>query len=109
MRLTAALPPLLAGAVLAAAADVRAEIAGRTWDRLSEAGRAAETAGARPLAPGEAAALVGRQIPLCMVGDSITWAQDGDAWRRALVARVPSLAFAGTMGNSFHSISPGVG
>ncbi len=96
MRLNAALPHLLAGAVLAAAADVRAEIAGRTWDRLSEAGRSAETDGARPLAPGEAAALAGRQIPLCMVGDSITWAQDGDAWRRALVARVPSLAFVGT-------------
>lgn len=36
------------------------------------------------------------QIPLCMIGDSITWAGDGDHWRRLLLERLPRLAFVGT-------------
>ncbi len=36
------------------------------------------------------------QIPLCMIGDSITWAQKGDYWRMELIARLPNLAFIGT-------------
>ncbi len=36
------------------------------------------------------------QIPLCMVGDSITWAGHGDCWRQYLVERIPRLAFVGT-------------
>jgi hypothetical protein len=36
------------------------------------------------------------QIPLCMIGDSITWAQKGDCWRKELLARLPNLAFIGT-------------
>ncbi len=36
------------------------------------------------------------QIPLCMIGDSITWAGQGDWWRRHLIERVPTLAFVGT-------------
>ncbi|MFA6104744.1 MAG: GDSL-type esterase/lipase family protein [Victivallaceae bacterium] len=36
------------------------------------------------------------QIPLCMIGDSITWAQKGDCWRKELLARLPNLAFVGT-------------
>ena len=36
------------------------------------------------------------QIPLCMVGDSITWAGDGDLWRAYLLEEIPALAFVGT-------------
>lgn len=36
------------------------------------------------------------QVPLCMVGDSITWWGDGDYWREYLLAEVPQLAFVGT-------------
>lgn len=36
------------------------------------------------------------QIPLCMIGDSITWYGEGDSWRQQLVARLPRLAFVGT-------------
>ena len=36
------------------------------------------------------------QIPLCMVGDSITWAGDGDYWRKYLLDELPALAFVGT-------------
>ena len=36
------------------------------------------------------------QVPLCMIGDSITWAGDGDYWRHYLVEQLPTLAFVGT-------------
>ena len=36
------------------------------------------------------------QIPLCMIGDSITWAEKGDWWRKELLQRLPNLAFVGT-------------
>jgi len=36
------------------------------------------------------------QIPLCMIGDSITWAGDGDLWRQYLLEEIPTLAFVGT-------------
>ncbi len=36
------------------------------------------------------------QIPLCMIGDSITWADKGDCWRKELLARLPNLVFIGT-------------
>lgn len=36
------------------------------------------------------------QIPLCMIGDSITWAEKGDWWRKELLERLPNLAFVGT-------------
>ncbi len=36
------------------------------------------------------------QIPLCMIGDSITWAGQGDWWRRHLIEHIPTLAFVGT-------------
>lgn len=35
------------------------------------------------------------QLPLCMIGDSITWAEDGDYWRKFLLEHIPSLAFVG--------------
>jgi hypothetical protein len=36
------------------------------------------------------------QIPLCMIGDSITWAGEGDYWRKYLLENIPRLAFVGT-------------
>jgi hypothetical protein len=36
------------------------------------------------------------QIPLCMIGDSITWAEKGDWWRKELLQRLPNLVFIGT-------------
>ncbi len=39
--------------------------------------------------------VAGKQIELCMIGDSITWAQEGDYFRKHLVAKVPNMAFVG--------------
>jgi lysophospholipase L1-like esterase len=36
------------------------------------------------------------QVPLCMIGDSITWAQEGDWWRAYLLEQLPTLAFVGS-------------
>lgn len=36
------------------------------------------------------------QIPLCMIGDSITWADFGDHWRKELLTHLPNLAFIGS-------------
>ncbi len=36
------------------------------------------------------------QVPICMIGDSITWATYGDYWRKYLLERIPHLAFVGT-------------
>jgi len=36
------------------------------------------------------------QIPLCMIGDSITWWNHGDTWRQYLLEHIPTLAFVGT-------------
>jgi len=41
-------------------------------------------------------ATVPAQVPLCMIGDSITWAGEGDYWRLYLLDNLPSLAFVGT-------------
>lgn len=38
----------------------------------------------------------GKQIELCMLGDSITWAHEGDDWRKFLLEKLPNLAFIGT-------------
>ena len=43
-----------------------------------------------------AEASVPAQIPICMIGDSITWAGNGDYWRKYMIERIPSLAFIGT-------------
>ena len=37
-----------------------------------------------------------QQIPVCMIGDSITWAGKGDYWRKYLLELFPRLAFVGT-------------
>lgn len=44
----------------------------------------------------KADAYAGKQIELCMIGDSITWAELGDCWRKFLLLEMPELAFAGT-------------
>jgi hypothetical protein len=36
------------------------------------------------------------QIPLCMIGSSITWFGYGDYWRKYLLEDIPTLAFIGT-------------
>ncbi len=41
------------------------------------------------------------QIPLCMIGDSITWADNGDCWRKYMLEQVPRLAFVGTHSAAF--------
>ena len=81
-----------AGFALAQAGEVK----GRSWDRLSNVELSDDGAKVTPLEPKQIAVLGGRQIPLCMIGDSITWAQDGDYWRKWLVRDVPSVAFVGT-------------
>ena len=53
------------------------------------------------LGGGESAASLPVQIPLCMVGDSITWAMEGDCWRQKLLQRLPRLAFIGTHSAKF--------
>ncbi|MBO5762420.1 MAG: SGNH/GDSL hydrolase family protein [Lentisphaeria bacterium] len=40
--------------------------------------------------------VAGKQIELCMIGDSITWAGYGDAFRKELLLGMPELAFVGT-------------
>ena len=54
-------------------------------------GNMACAAGERPSAASEPP-----QVPLCMVGDSITWAEEGDYWRKFLLERLSTLAFVGT-------------
>ncbi len=40
--------------------------------------------------------LAGKQIELCMIGDSITWAGNGDHFRKNLIEKMPELAFVGS-------------
>ncbi len=49
---------------------------------------------ASPAGRGEGS--VPAQVPLCMIGDSITWAGQGDCWRADLLEHLPLLAFVGT-------------
>lgn len=51
-----------------------------------------------PAAKGDRPAtdFAGKQIELCMIGDSITWATNGDYWRKELLKHMPELAFIGT-------------
>ncbi len=51
--------------------------------------------GALSAAP-EVKDVAGKQIDLCMIGDSITWANQGDYFRKYLLERMPELAFVGT-------------
>ena len=40
--------------------------------------------------------LAGKQLELCMIGDSVTWAGEGDYFRYCLLKEIPELAFIGT-------------
>lgn len=44
----------------------------------------------------DASNVAGKQIEFCMIGDSITWADEGDWFRKHLIERMPNLAFVGT-------------
>ena len=77
-------------------ACAEAEVRGRSRDTLSNDELVRDDEPIVPLPAARAAELGGRQIPLCMIGDSITWAQEGDYWRKWLVRRLPSVAFVGT-------------
>lgn len=90
------LPVCLAAALVGSATVATEEVRGRTWDRLAEVRLPDEDAHVKPLTAAEIAALGGRQIPICMIGDSITWAQKGDYWRKWLVGDVPAVAFVGS-------------
>ena len=57
---------------------------------------AAETSSAPAPVPADKAKLAGKQIELCMIGDSITWAGVGDYFRGYLLPHIPELAFVGT-------------
>ena len=46
--------------------------------------------------PADKAKLSGKQIELCMIGDSITWAGVGDYFRGYLLGHIPEVAFVGT-------------
>lgn len=78
------------------AAEIQ-EVRGRSWDRLDDLKITTDDIAApQPLDKASIEALGGRQIRLCMIGDSITWSGEGDYWRKWLVGDVPTLAFVGT-------------
>lgn len=67
----------------------------RTYDELKSED-SAPVSGNTALTCGEIRRLAGNQPELCMIGDSITWAEEGDWFRRHLLAFLPEIAFAGT-------------
>ena len=67
-----------------------------TYDKLSNDGITSKLEVLRPLKAAEAEYLAGRQAILCMIGDSVTWAQAGDHFRGEFLKLFPQLAFAGT-------------
>ena len=73
-----------------------AEIPVCTYDKLSDDGSWAKVEPQRPLSAAEKETLAGKQPILCMVGDSVTWAQAGDCFRGEMLKLMPGLAFAGT-------------
>lgn len=90
---------LTAGAICAAlhlAGAPAADIPVCTYDKLSNEGLLLKVEPKRPLSEAEKNALAGKQPILCMVGDSVTWAQAGDYFRGEMLKLMPYLAFAGT-------------
>ena len=67
-----------------------------TYDKLSNEGLSRSIEVLRPLKQSEAEYLAGRQALLCMIGDSVTWAQAGDHFRCEFLKLFPQLAFVGT-------------
>ena len=83
-------------AALQLAAAPGGEIPVCTYDKLSNDGELAKVQPKRPLSASEKEALVGKQAVLCMIGDSVTWAQAGDHFRDEMLKLMPVLAFSGT-------------
>ena len=67
-----------------------------TYDKLSNDEVSNTIEVLRPLKRSEAEYLAGRQALLCMIGDSVTWAQAGDHFRGEFLKLFPQLAFVGT-------------
>ena len=85
---------LMAAAGIAAAAEEK-DIAGRTYDKLTYDGKQSKVI-CRALATDEIRQQADKQLILCMIGDSVTWAEDGDHFRGELLKLIPELTFAGT-------------
>jgi len=77
------------------AAAVAGDVPNRTYDKLSEKNHSQELT-VIELSEDEKKELAGKQFVLCMIGDSVTWAEDGDYFRSELLKHIPNLAFAGT-------------
>lgn len=87
---------LLSSSVLLSAPAAQ-EIEVSTYDKLEFDGNFNVAANLKkPLTPAEKQYLAGRQYDLCMIGDSVTWAEDGDHFRGELLKLIPELAFIGT-------------
>ena len=56
-----------------------ADLPGRTFDKLTYNGM--QISAGRALTDDEISALAGQQKILCMIGDSVSWAEDGDHFR----------------------------
>ena len=67
-----------------------------TYDKLSNAGLSTAGETRRPLTEKEISLLLNKQAQLCMIGDSVTWAQAGDHFRGEFLKLFPRLAFVGT-------------
>ena len=78
------------------AADLSGDVPGRTWDELCIDNSTADIKITRPLSKAQLESLRRSQLHLCMVGDSVSWAEDGDYFRRELLELLPQLAFAGS-------------
>ena len=83
-------------AALQLAAAPGGEIPVCTYDKLSNDGELAKVQPKRPLSASEKEVLAGKQAVLCMIGDSVTWAQAGDHFRDEMLKLMPVLAFSGT-------------
>ena len=67
-----------------------------TFDRLSNDEPLPEIKIKEPLSAKEKELLAAKQVHLCMIGDSVTWAQAGDYFRAEMLKLMPELAFSGT-------------
>jgi len=73
-----------------------ANLNNRSYDTLGQREITPEYGTVPCLSDNARISLAGHQKELCMVGDSITWAEEGDWFRWHLLAFLPELAFVGT-------------
>lgn len=71
------------------------DVPNRTYDKLTVK-KQPQNVTIIELSDDEKKDLYGKQFTLCMIGDSVTWAEDGDYFRSELLKHIPNLAFAGT-------------